>query len=90
MANNIQRLLDFIDDDSERRNAERLIQTKISEFDMTILTNTYEDSGQHILQLSTYADGQLYGGEVVLTAPDGELNDTINVQVSNGIIDRKI
>lgn len=64
----MERLFGFIDDDSRRRELEEEVQNQISRCDQTILTHSYydEETSDHILQLSTYVEGELFGGEVLV------------------------
>jgi len=65
----VRRLFTHIEYNELRREYEQTVQSKISKFsEITVLTNVYYDQEQdkRILQLSTYRDDDLYGGEVAI------------------------
>jgi len=71
----VERLFGHISDDAARREKEQTVQDVLAEFgELTVLTNTYYDEEEetHILQLSTYNGGELYGGEIVLPEEEEE------------------
>lgn len=80
----VNRLLGFIEDDEVRREWEQMIQSALGETELTILTNLYydEDVNKHILQLSTYSDGELYAGEVAIPELSSKEAEFVEVQLN--------